>query len=230
MTVGLQNIWKAILDILFPAFCQGCGKESSLLCDDCINAMPLQEDQVCPYCYARGTEGAVCADCRSGALDALLSASVYAEKTLIAALIHALKYEFVKDLAVPMSMPLAKYVGDDRFKGYILCPVPLHKTRLKWRGFNQARLLALGTGARSGLEVRDLLERKSFSVPQMELKKEERIKNVKGAFRCIVPNPPPRILLVDDVATTLSTLEECAKALKEAGAEEVKAIVLARSY
>jgi|WetSurMetagenome_2_1015567.scaffolds.fasta_scaffold174260_2 competence protein ComFC len=239
----IKAVWRVVLDILFPSFCLGCGKEGCFLCPVCLEKIPLQEEQVCPYCYSFSQGGSVCRACRgdsgdglcietgdTGSLDALLSASVYTEKSLMAAAIHAIKYDFVRDLAVPLSRILAKTVIAHGLKEYVLCPVPLHKKRQNWRGFNQSELLTDETARFSGLYARNLLERTSFSTPQMELKKEERSKNVFKAFRCSETVCPPKILLVDDVATTLSTLNECAKALKAAGAVEVRGIVLARAY
>lgn len=236
---NMRALWKAAgkaaLDLLYPAFCLGCGKEGTFLCPDCLKAIPLQDGQVCPYCYAKGTEGHVCVECRGGitGLDALISASVYTEKTLMAAAIHSLKYDFVRDLAVPLAGILAKSADEQRLREYALCPVPLHKKRLSWRGFNQSALLAERMAelmSPGGGTIFNGLERTSFTRPQMELKKNERVNNVKNSFRCGNARAPEKVLLVDDVATTLSTLNECAKALKSAGALEVKAIVLARAY
>jgi predicted amidophosphoribosyltransferase len=139
---------------------------------------------------------------------------------------------------------------------FVLCPVPLHKKRLKWRGFNQAKLLADVVSGECELPVKEILERVKFKKPQMELKREERLKNVVDAFRIArgdgagarcgavhdVPGGgyggrnegqgsaiPQNIILVDDVATTLSTLNSCAKELKAAGAKIVYALVIARA-
>ena len=110
-------------------------------------------------------------------------------------------------------------------------PVPLHAARLRERGFNQAERLARGISGRLRLPCRDdLLVRCRPTRPQADLTKAERIRNVRGAFD-LSPDPDlrgKRILLVDDVMTTGSTVSACAALLKSAGAEKVFALTAAR--
>jgi len=241
-----KNIRSALLEFLFPAFCLGCDKDGTFLCDQCLAAMPLQSEQVCPYCYTKSAGGVVCANCQTKALassarenfmaslprglDALIAASVYTDNSLMSAAIHALKYAFVRDLAVPLAKILFIKMANFDLRGFTICPVPLHQKRFKWRGFNQSELLADAVAAFSGMKTLNILKRLTYSAPQMELKKEARSKNVLNAFSCEKKLVPSKVLLIDDVATTLATLNECAKTLKSAGAVEVKALVLARAY
>ena len=111
-----------------------------------------------------------------------------------------------------------------------LVPVPLHPRRLRSRGYNQSDLLAIGVGKRVDLPVMDgLLIRVGNLRPQVETKtRDERRENVAGSFKCIGDATGLSLLLIDDVATTGSTLSECAFALKSAGAIEVHALTLAR--
>lgn len=121
----------------------------------------------------------------------------------------------------------------------IIIPVPLHPRRLRWRGFNQAEILArhLSENIAPGLALpfeTDLLERKKYTDPQMKIKNSgERKRNIKNAFALTNSFDPQiiknkRVLLVDDIATTGATLFECSKVLKNAGAKEVFGIVIAR--
>ena len=114
---------------------------------------------------------------------------------------------------------------------YILA-VPLHKKRLRWRGFNQAEYLAKRVADHFGLIFRDdIIIRQKYTPPQVKIRDyKERAKNIKGAFKCLSPRSikNKKIILIDDVCTTLSTLGECAKVLKKAGAKEVWGLVLAR--
>jgi len=235
----LRAFWRLAMECVFPAFCLGCGVDGEFLCADCANVIQRQKNQLCPSCCHVETDGGRCENCRkdTGAgffLDSLVCVSAYEEKSLLARAIHAFKYDFISDLAGGLAGLLTEKIKETDLSGFVICPVPLHLKRLRWRGFNQAELLAADAGIATGLEVQNLLERTSYSGPQMELKKEERARNVAGAFRCVGPHPPqmmpPKVLLLDDVATTLSTLNACAKALKEAGAKTVCAIVLARAY
>jgi ComF family protein len=119
----------------------------------------------------------------------------------------------------------------------LIVPVPLHRRRERWRGFNQAELLAenLGKNLSPGYDIPILkiLKRKKFTAPQMKIKNyKEREKNIRSAF---ILNDPlevelknKKILLIDDISTTGSTLLECAKVLKSAGASSVWGMVLAR--
>jgi ComF family protein len=111
-------------------------------------------------------------------------------------------------------------------------PVPLHVKRLRQRGFNQSALLAKMLGRRLGLPVRfDALIRKHWTEPQTRLNRRERLENVQDAFDA--PHPAlvegRSIILVDDVFTTGTTISECARVLKSAGASSVHALTVARA-
>lgn len=114
----------------------------------------------------------------------------------------------------------------------LIVPVPLHVRRLRQRGFNQAALLARELGRRLEIPVQcGALSRRIWTEPQTRLNREERLRNVKGAFAVLKPGDigGARILLIDDVFTTGSTLCECAGALKETKAAEVHALTVSRS-
>jgi ComF family protein len=114
----------------------------------------------------------------------------------------------------------------------VVVPVPLHPKRLRERGFNQSGLLAKEFSRRHGLPVSfDLLIRKKWTEPQTRLNRKERLENVKGAFglRDASAVPGRRILLIDDVFTTGTTLSECARTLKKGGASEVYVLTVTRA-
>ena len=114
----------------------------------------------------------------------------------------------------------------------IVLPVPLHPKRLKERGFNQSGLLAKEFSRMQGLPVSfDLLIRKNWTEPQTRLNRKERLENVKGAFSLCDASAVRgrRVLLIDDVFTTGTTLSECAKTLKKAGASEVHVLTVTRA-
>jgi len=116
-------------------------------------------------------------------------------------------------------------------KKVIIIPVPLHRKRLKERGFNQAELLAQKLNSFLGARVEaKILFRQRYTRPQAELGALDRKENIKGAFVC-VPGTNlngQNIILLDDVFTTGATMQECARALKQAGAGEIYGLVLAR--
>lgn len=232
----LTSIKKFILDILFPIQCVGCGREGKWLCQDCFNLIKLSGENRCPICGKTFYLGKTCLECRrkrKTKLTGLIVACSYNDK-LLKEVIHAFKFGFVKDLAKPLSRLLIRRLGDLSFNlgesSFVLTFVPLHKRRLRWRGFNQAEILANSLTSYYGISSVSLLSRKRSTIPQSLVKdKEKRRKNIKNVFYCqdreLVKGK--KIIVVDDVCTTASTLRECARVLSRAGAKEVWGLVLA---
>lgn len=104
-----------------------------------------------------------------------------------------------------------------------IIPVPVHKSRLKKRGFNQAQELGIRLSAKTGIPMRtEFLKRTKKTLPQKELDAGARLKNLEQAFVCgRLPSGIRTVLLVDDIYTTGSTMEACSRALKNAGAERI---------
>jgi ComF family protein len=114
----------------------------------------------------------------------------------------------------------------------LVIPVPLHPRRLRERGFNQSLLLARHVARALGAELDFMsLRRERYTLPQTGLTREARRKNVRRAFRVIAKAPVRKreVLLIDDVATTGNTLDECARVLRKAGCDRVVCLVLARA-
>lgn len=144
------------------------------------------------------------------------------------------RYKYNRDvgLAAPLARVLQQRSPFDVTKYDVLMPVPLHVSRLRWRGFNQALLLAGRIGRGHGVRVDAFsLERSRATQPQVELDENDRRRNVARAFRVTRPAKvrDHRILLVDDVYTTGSTVNECSRVLLDAGARSVDVLVLARA-
>lgn len=229
---------KFILDILFPIQCIDCKKEGQWFCENCQTKIKLQNEFVCPVCEKSITpDGHTCLACKKkNSLDGLVVATSYAQSS-IAKAVHLFKYRFIQDLHIPLGKLLveALHKTDTALPDLIL-PVPLHARRLRWRGFNQSALLAdqIGANLLPGIILptnSDTLLRNRYTLPQMTIKNyPERQKNISGSF-AVSPHTNIKdktILLVDDIATTGSTIFECAKILKQAGAKEVFAVVIAR--
>lgn len=145
--------------------------------------------------------------------------------------IHQFKYRPCRSLGKPLSAWMARNL---RLISEIdvVMPVPLHRKRLRQRGFNQALLLSYGVGSAFEIPLSvDNLIRSRFTRPQVELSGEERIKNVAGAFAIRRPGEVDgkSVLIVDDVFTSGATMNECAAVLKEGGAARVTALTLARA-
>lgn len=237
---AFQKIKEFILDTLFPISCLSCGTANEWICKECLTKTPLKNNQNCPFCEKVITpNGRVCFNChKKSSLDGLLVVASYKNK-LVSSAVHYYKYRFVKDLSFPLGEIMIKKIMCSEFSlPDIIIPVPLHKKRLRWRGFNQAQLLAkyLGKNMTPGLDIPvrdDLIQRYRYTSPQMKIRNySQRKKNIEGAFR-LKENikkeiQEKSILLVDDIATTGATLFECAKILKKFGAKQVFGIVIAR--
>lgn len=165
-------------------------------------------------------------------------ASSYQDK-IISKAIHLYKYRFVESLCHPLGDIIIKAIRNSELPlPDTIIPVPLHPRRLRWRGFNQSELLArnvlekIAPGFPIELE-NNTIGRVRYTQPQMEIKNHsQRRKNIENAFKISRDNIKKirnkRILLIDDVTTTGITLFECAKTLKQSGAKEVYAAVIAR--
>jgi len=157
---------------------------------------------------------------------------------LLETAIYALKYRALQQLAVPLGDWAAGVIGLRRGTAVmfgtnpLLVPVPLHPSRLRERDYNQAALLARRLAIASAMPLEEsALARVRHTGSQVRThSRVERLDNMKGAFSVAHPETVADrdIVLVDDVCTTGATLEDCARALKEAGARSVSAIVLAR--
>ncbi len=222
-------MWKKflnfLLDLFFPKFCFNCGKEGNYLCQDCQALL-----EISGFHQKYSTQN----------LKDLYFAINY-QNSLVKNLIQKFKYEpFMKELAKTLSYLMITHFqlleNPPPFFGggsdFILIPVPLEKKRLKWRGFNQAEEMAkeLTNFFKIPFILNCALMKIKETCPQVDLKNEERKENTKGAFLVKDNNliRDKKILLVDDVYTTGSTMEECARVLKESGAKEVIGIVVAR--
>jgi ComF family protein len=233
---------KIALDSLFPIFCLSCQKEGAWLCESCLARTELLDFQVCPACEKIVTDkGLLCPECkekRSLHLDGLIAAVSY-EEPAVRKLVHNFKYRFISDISQPLAKLIARALTrNDLPLPDLFVPVPLHPRRLRWRGFNQSLLLASHVSEQLAplmkIEILDILQRKRYNRPQMQIKNyQERLKNMQDIF-ALLPGVSPdsiknkNILLIDDIATTGATLEQCAKVLRSAGAKKIFAAVVAR--
>lgn len=234
-----QNDKMKLLDLFFPKFCVGCKKFGTYFCSECISHI-FQRDLVCPNCEKAAIGGTTHPLCKKRyCLDGFWNLGAYQDPLKPA--IQKLKYKFVSDLAESLVNLTVEYwakytpqffeeIKKDKGVGWAIVPVPLYKTRQKWRGFNQSALLGKLLASKMGLEYSEVLKRIKNTKPQVKLKGWERKKNIKNAFifnsEFLIPNS--NILLIDDVWTTGSTLKECCYVLKHSGVRKVWAITLAR--
>lgn len=226
----LADAGRALLDLLYPPRCPGCGRLGQLLCPACQARIEPLPELSCHRCGGPVTGQDLCPACRTSAsnLDALFAAAVFAHPLRDA--IHDLKYNSGRALAVPLGQRMALAWRARGLSADLIVPVPLHPSRQAERGYNQSALLTRVLAAEVGVPVDErLLIRQRATEHQVGLGQVDRARNVAGAFTCRGDAAGKRVILVDDVATTGATLEACAAALREAGAGSVIAFVLARA-
>ncbi|KKU86511.1 MAG: hypothetical protein A2667_03465 [Candidatus Wildermuthbacteria bacterium RIFCSPHIGHO2_01_FULL_47_27] len=234
----LETVTNLALDIAFPPACANCAEAGKWLCEDCFSLVEIFENQYCPFCVSPKivSGGGTCDKCRkTKKLNGLFCATTY-KNTIARGLIRRLKYP--PALAACFAPVLSSFIithfqllNKKDFASYLWIAVPLHKKKLKRRGFNQAALIAKELARRLGGDfAENMLTKIRFTPSQVELNREEREQNIAGAFECANPEKVKErdILLVDDVFTTGATLEECAKVLRRAGAKMVWGVVIAR--
>ena len=144
--------------------------------------------------------------------------------------VFSLKYRGVRAAAPELGRLLAQYMADHAVPGEVIVPVPLHRRRLRARGYNQSALLAGELSKLTGVpQANNLLTRFKDAPPQVEaVSRSQRRTNVDGSFQAAVDLAGLKVLLIDDVVTTGSTMSACAAALKAAGAASVWGLALAR--
>ncbi len=236
-----QEILSAIMELLFPASCQACGQPAApfseiMLCRSCLAEVRLIGGPLCPCCgrpfHKNSAEDHLCGLCLKGHYHFDTARALVHYRPPITTLISRFKYHgqtsSLKSFrAIQQQLPVLTELNQPD----LIIPVPLHFKRLQKRGFNQALLLARAFYPdQHRLIDFKVLERHRYTAPQTGLSGKIRRENLKKAFqvrdRGIVAGK--RVLLIDDVFTTGTTVNECARVLKRAGAREVQVLTLAR--
>ena len=225
----VSRIAKSTLDLVFPMHCLGCHQEGAVICFECVKRLKRLERPYCDKC-AQPNSGPVCAWCLERPLAVETIRAVFLFEGPVREAVHRLKYRGQRAAAPQLGGLMAQTVAGDVRSVDLATPVPLHPSRLRERGYNQSLLLAKELGKVLGLPVQDgLLSKVKNSPPQVGTRsREDRQSNVSDSFECRRPVEGLTVLLIDDVATTGSTLSECAATLKAAGAKSVRGLVLAR--
>lgn len=218
-------------EALFPARCTHCGLDGELICDRCMDgATRIDRAASCRMCALPTRGETLCGRCSSDPPPVSSLVAVFAFDGAIRSAVHALKYDGLRAIAPALGEEMASRWGNRRKVPDVTVPVPLHRSRLRARGYNQAELLARPVGALIGTPLRtDLLRRVVDSPPQAGATNESvRVSRVRRVFEASPDVVGLHILLIDDVATTGSTINSAARALLDAGAWGVTALVLAR--
>lgn len=215
-------------ELFFPQRCVSCSKRASdLLCRGCFEALPTISKPFCRRCgVPTAFEAFVCEKCKGVDFGFTSARAPLRYEGVGTEIVHALKYQGYTRVVVRLMAPLMETVIEGSFDT-VAC-VPLHRSRRRKRGFNQAELIARAVAERIRVPFSDKLEAVRKTRDQVELSASERRRNVEGAMRARGPLRG-KVLLVDDVFTTGATLSAGAEVLVRAGAAEVHALSLCRT-
>lgn len=237
-----ECLFSYILDLVFPKQCINCDKYGSYLCSGCrsnrLEFYTENECHVCRFPTLLGNKYIHCGCMSNSALSRVYVCLRY--NSLARAIIEEVKYKHHFDYVCLINDLIMHTVDLQIFRNSILIPVPLHDSKKKSRGFNQAELIAnrlVSTVLKFGIDTSliNLIERRKNTKTQVGMTRLERLHNLDDAFSirqksagelAVLKNK--KILLIDDVMTTGTTLEECAKLLNTLGVDNIEALVFAR--
>jgi len=237
----LNHFYQACKELIFPAYCLECGRqlpcwELPLFCDDCLARVSFIGSPVCVCCGIPFNSGNdhLCGQCLTSPYSFQLARAAVLYREPVASLISSLKFK--RDLTV-LSTLASLVTTSAGFRMLsrpdIILPVPLHRERLRKRSFNQALLLAKAIFPENKSKIMpSLLVRYRVTAPQTGLSGTQRRRNLSKAFSVKQSQmvQGQNILLVDDVFTTGSTVNECARILCQSGAKKVEVLTLARAF
>ncbi len=248
-TENNQNLFNKITDsintllnLIYPPVCRVCetqldSYDKICICDACWKTFEQPLEPICPKCGSElerpVQENKPCPNCPTPIYYNAAKAA-FRHNGAVRKIIHEYKYNSIKEMSFPLGNFMAKHLHKhfDVYPSTIIAPVPLHWTRKLQRGFNQSYLLSAIIGNLLNIPVEKYsLVRRKITKTQQGLSRRERQHNLLGAFGVINPAAflNKNIILIDDVMTTTSTVNECAKMLKESGAAQVFAYCLARA-
>lgn len=221
------------LDILFPPKCFGCGSGYGHLCHRCLLVCRVARHYYCVVCDKPSVMGETHLPCCKDRTPTSIY-SAYEYKDLVRNCVMKAKYR--AKLFAPLktlSLEAANFASKCAlsYEGFVITSIPLSDQRIKERGFNQAGIIAQAVAEVFAIPYKEsILVRAKETKAQHKKTRQERFKNLKGAF--IVPKDQlgQKILVVDDICTTGATLLEASKALYQAGTEEVRCFTLAKEF
>ena len=245
---GAALVSQGLFTALFPSDCRLCSTPLTNIsrlpvCQRCLLAMVPLAAPTCEICGERlsanhsASANQICPACQESRPRFIKAVAYGAYDGGLRDLIHLLKYEQVAPAASVLGQMLAEAIQklDPIADSILLVPVPLHLSKRRQRGFNQAELIARAafkiTGLPTAKLATDVLERTRPTVSQIGLTRPQRVENMRGAFRVRHLNKVAgrAVLLIDDVLTTGTTASECARILLKAGAEKVWIATVART-
>lgn len=231
---NMGSFLNSLFDIIFPSACIKCEKSiggGETICQPCLKNIPTNKSLLCGECEARlPCNKKIC----HFDFPYILGAAADYKNETTRNLVRELKFGFVKNAARPLANMLVAYAENLNFidDNWFVVPIPLGKSRLRKRGFNQSLLIAEFFAGHFSLPIeKKILVRSKETKPQSEMKNSEaRLKNIKGCFAVAVPEKVAgrNIILIDDVSTSGATFLEAASSLKKSGAKKIIALAAAK--
>ena len=230
----IRKIPVFLMQTVFPARCPFCDEivipYGEKICSDCIKKIKYVTPPWCMKCGKKmNEEGDLCNECISKEHFFDRGRALYEYDSIVDG-IYKFKYAGRKEYARVYGEEMAKYLGEfvKSCNADLIIPIPLHKSRQKKRGYNQASLIARCLSDMVGIPVReDILIRSKNTIPLKKLNRYERQNNLKKAFNIGKNDVKLKtIILIDDIFTTGSTIDEASRVLKSAGADKIYFITL----
>jgi ComF family protein len=227
---ALASFQRAALNLFFPPWCIGCGREGNYICVACHQSLTYISPPICPVCGRPLTDAGTCPGCIEPplAIDGIRAPFLFSG--VIRKAVHDLKYHNLKDIGPVLAGYLYDYLLSNPVPADVIVPVPIHRKRRRERGYNQSALIAHELSIRTGIPMApNCLIRKTYTPPQVRTATAvERRANVTHAFTCIDNSLNNKhVLIIDDVSTSGATLNACAAALKAAGVAGVHGLTIA---
>ena len=224
-----------LADIFYPKYCFGCRRASSYLCKFCITQIPQLSKTVCIVCNLPSPNGWTHSNCLTDtSAERLLSALSY-HNPLVSDMIITGKYYFIPEVFAILGAITAHYLlsnnSKEDFENFVVCAIPLHTQRQRWRGFNQSEIAGKIIAQALGIPYVNLLTRPKATKTQKNLTAQDRKINMANAFavpKQFINKLPKRIILIDDVTTTGQTFKEAVQVLKQNKVKTVWCISLAK--
>jgi ComF family protein len=228
----LSDLVNLISNLLFPKYCLLCEIGGTYLCANCSNKLEPINAQYCIVCNKLSLGGLTHPVCQTKFTPSKLICIYNYKDEQIKKLISHGKYKFIPEIFENLSLAatplLPEYLSSQKID--LIIPMPLHKKRNNWRGYNQSQIIAQAISKDLNIPISEALIKIKNTTPQKDLSREERIKNIIGAFNVVDLKlvKDMRILLIDDVSTTGSSLKEASKTLLKSGSLEVLCLALAK--
>lgn len=223
-----------LADVFYPKYCFGCRRAAGYLCKFCVGQVSVLKETFCIVCDKQNQGGLTHTECETQTTpDRLICALKYQDE-VVSDMIITGKYYFIPELFAVLGALTAHTIlqnhidfPEEDLKDFVVCAIPLHKSRQRWRGFNQTEIAGRIIAQAFNLPYARILTRNKKTKTQKDLSADARKANMADAFS-LSYSAPKKVILIDDVTTTGQTFLEATRLLKENGSEIVWCLSIAK--